>query len=97
MPARPAVNVARRSSPLQATARPRYTLADAAPSSALALPQPDKGHPLAKPNYAFQKRQRDLAKQQKKEEKQRKKAASKAVVPEGETQPTAPESGKPEP
>jgi len=30
---------------------------------------------LAKPNYAFAKRQRDLAKQQKKEEKRRKKAA----------------------
>ena len=30
---------------------------------------------MAKPNYAFAKRQRDLAKQQKKEEKRRKKAA----------------------
>jgi len=30
---------------------------------------------LAKPNYAFAKRQRDLAKQQKKEEKRKKKAA----------------------
>jgi len=29
---------------------------------------------LAKPNYAFAKRQRDLAKQQKKEEKRKKKA-----------------------
>ncbi len=30
---------------------------------------------MAKPNYAFAKRQRDLAKQQKKEEKRLKKAA----------------------
>ncbi len=52
---------------------------------------------MPKPNYAFQKRQRDLAKQQKKEEKQKKKAASKAVLPETQTQPTAPDSGKTEP
>jgi hypothetical protein len=64
---------------------------------ALALPQPDQGRPLPKPNYAFQKRQRDLAKQQKKEEKQKKKAASKAVPAEAETQPPAPDSSKPEP
>jgi len=51
---------------------------------------------LAKPNYAFQKRQRDLAKQQKKEEKQKKKAASKTVPAEAGTQPTAPDSGKSE-
>jgi hypothetical protein len=43
---------------------------------------------LAKPNYAFQKRQRDLAKKQKKEEKRLKKLASKedpapADSPEG--------------
>ncbi len=30
--------------------------------------------PLAKPNYAFQKRQRELAKKQKKEEKRQRKA-----------------------
>ena len=52
---------------------------------------------MPKPNYAFQKRQRDLAKQQKKEEKQKKKAASKAVPPEAEAQPAAPESGKSQP
>jgi len=34
-----------------------------------------KDRQLAKPNYAFAKRQRDLAKQQKKEEKRKKKAA----------------------
>ena len=32
---------------------------------------------MPKPNYAFAKRQRDLAKQQKKEEKKLKKAAAK--------------------
>ena len=32
---------------------------------------------MAKPNYAFEKRQRDLAKKKKKEEKQMKKAAAK--------------------
>jgi hypothetical protein len=38
---------------------------------------------VAKPNYAFEKRQRDLAKQKKKEEKRLKKAASKeAKTPE---------------
>lgn len=31
---------------------------------------------MAKPNYAFEKRQKDLAKKQKKEEKRLKKAAS---------------------
>jgi len=34
--------------------------------------------PLAKPNYAFQKRQRELAKKQKKEEKRLRKAESPA-------------------
>ncbi|WP_085727279.1 hypothetical protein [Pseudomonas sp. R37(2017)] len=42
---------------------------------------------MAKPNYSFAKRQRDLAKEQKKEEKlQRKKATAEqaALNPEGE-------------
>ncbi|AFL72746.1 hypothetical protein [Thiocystis violascens] len=39
---------------------------------------------MAKPNYAFAKRQRDLAKKQKKEEKQQR----KAVTTETETQET---------
>jgi hypothetical protein len=40
---------------------------------------------MAKPNYAFQKRQRELAKKQKKEEKQKRKAAedAPATPPEG--------------
>jgi hypothetical protein len=39
---------------------------------------------MAKPNYAFAKRQRDLAKKQKKEEKLQKKLAAKHVPGEGE-------------
>lgn len=43
---------------------------------------------MAKPNYGFAKRQRDLAKKQKKEEKLRKKAAAKLEanggVPDGD-------------
>jgi hypothetical protein len=34
---------------------------------------------MAKPNYAFQKRQRELAKKQKKEAKQKQKEAEKAA------------------
>jgi hypothetical protein len=34
---------------------------------------------LAKPNYSFEKRQRELAKRKKKEEKEREKAARKAA------------------
>jgi hypothetical protein len=37
--------------------------------------------PLAKPNYKFQKRQKDLAKQKKKEEKRLKKAARTGEPP----------------
>ena len=39
-----------------------------------------KGGPLAKPNYQFEKRQRDLAKKQKQEEKRRQKLAGKAAA-----------------
>jgi len=45
---------------------------------------------LAKPNYAFAKRQRDLAKQRKKEEKRQKKAGTPdtpAETPEAGTPP----------
>lgn len=52
---------------------------------------------MPKPNYAFAKRQRDLAKQQKKEEKKLKKAAAKAPPPESQGEPVAPESDKPAP
>lgn len=37
---------------------------------------------MAKPNYQFEKRQRDLAKKQKQEEKRRQKMAGKAVATE---------------
>jgi hypothetical protein len=46
---------------------------------------------MAKPNYAFQKRQRELAKKQKKEEKQKRKAADELPAPPetpGETKDT---------
>lgn len=46
---------------------------------------------MAKPNYAFAKRQRDLAKKQKKEEKLQKKNAAKNLPGEGEA--TAAEEG----
>ncbi len=36
---------------------------------------------MAKPNYSFQKRQRELAKQKKKEEKAAKKAAARGEDP----------------
>lgn len=48
---------------------------------------------MPKPNYAFQKRQRDLAKQQKKQEKKQKKAALKTAT-EGQPQPPAPADQK---
>ncbi len=46
---------------------------------------------MAKPNYAFAKRQRDLAKKAKQEEKRQKKLAAHPKEPEGS--PTAPPSG----
>jgi hypothetical protein len=53
---------------------------------------------LAKPNYQYEKRQRDLAKKNKKEEKRRQKLASKATASESDNpeQPeaTGPESGE---
>jgi hypothetical protein len=48
---------------------------------------------LAKPNYQFAKRQRDLAKKQKKEEKRLKKAKS-TDVQAGEGEPHPPEEQK---
>ena len=39
---------------------------------------------MAKPNYSFAKRQRDLAKEQKKEEKAQRKQAEKAATEAGE-------------
>jgi len=54
---------------------------------------------LAKPNYQFEKRQRDLAKKNKQEEKRRQKLAEKAAADGSSPQPaehpsgTAPPSG----
>jgi hypothetical protein len=49
---------------------------------------------MAKPNYSFEKRQRDIQKQQKKAEKLAKKAAAKeGVLTEGEAVDTGADSG----
>lgn len=48
--------------------------------------------PLAKPNYAFQKRQRELAKKQKKEEKRLRKAEPDAAPAPEDTDAT-PDTG----
>jgi len=45
---------------------------------------------LAKPNYQFEKRQRDLAKKQKQEEKRRQKLAGKSAA-DGEHDPASPQ------
>lgn len=51
---------------------------------------------MAKPNYAFAKRQRDLAKKKKKEEKQLRKAgAGDESVPEPQTDSSGEGSSKP--
>lgn len=48
---------------------------------------------MAKPNYQFEKRQRDLAKKAKQEEKRRQKLAGKAAAEDGATtSPSAPEA-----
>ena len=62
--------------------------------------RPQQGAPLAKPNYSFEKRQRELAKKKKKEEKDREKAARKAaglppVADEPEEESPAAEPGQP--
>lgn len=45
---------------------------------------------MAKPNYAFAKRQRDLAKKRKKEEKRQRKAGTQnEQTPEGSSEPSA--------
>ncbi|MEO5882810.1 MAG: hypothetical protein ABIQ06_10385 [Caldimonas sp.] len=48
---------------------------------------------MAKPNYSFEKRQRELAKKKKKEEKEKDKAGRKASGESGEAT-TAPEEGQ---
>jgi hypothetical protein len=51
---------------------------------------------LAKPNYAFAKRQRDLAKKQKKEAKRQRKAESDQAAP-AQSADDVPSTGKPAP
>jgi len=52
---------------------------------------------LAKPNYSFEKRQRELAKKNKKEEKDRLKAQRKAgQLPAGEEGADEPDDGAPD-
>jgi len=51
---------------------------------------------MPKPNYAFAKRQRELAKKAKKEEKQRSREAAKGT-PEGEAPAADPATPNPEP
>jgi hypothetical protein len=48
---------------------------------------------VAKPNYSFEKRQRELAKKKKKEEKEKEKAGRKLAGETGEAA-TAPEGGQ---
>lgn len=47
---------------------------------------------MAKPNYAFAKRQRDIAKKKKKEEKQQLKAAAKLATPDDNESESSPEA-----
>jgi len=51
---------------------------------------------LAKPNYQFEKRQRDIRKKQKQEEKRLRKAAGKTVAEDGSPETASPEATKPE-
>lgn len=53
-----------------------------------------KDRQLPKPNYAFAKRQRDLAKKQKKEEKRQRKLGTVTPPPAPETTPPVPVSDK---
>lgn len=48
---------------------------------------------MAKPNYQFEKRQRDLAKKKKKEEKRLRKLAGKDQLEDGAPEGGAPEAG----
>lgn len=48
---------------------------------------------MAKPNYSFEKRQRELAKKKKKEEKLEEKAQRKAAQALGQTDPLDPATG----
>jgi len=51
---------------------------------------------LAKPNYSFEKRQKEIAKKKKQEEKRQRKASDKAATPaEGDGTTAPPTEGEP--
>ncbi len=50
---------------------------------------------MAKPNYSFEKRQRELAKKKKQEEKRQRKAAEKSEKVSGPNEPEAPAADTP--
>jgi hypothetical protein len=56
-------------------------------------PPLERDRQLAKPNYAFAKRQRDLAKKQKREEKRKRKLGAEEPAPAANT-PQPPEEQK---
>jgi len=94
LPARPAaLNPQRLAVPGPADAFARIGRFDrAGPSMSylrLQLQYPAEDVQLAKPNYAFQKRQREAAKKQKKEEKQKRKQEERG--PEGTDAATSPQ------
>ncbi len=51
---------------------------------------------MAKPNYQFEKRQRDLAKKKKKEEKRLRKLAGKELPEDGDAPEAAPAAPEPQ-
>lgn len=52
---------------------------------------------MAKPNYAFARRQRDLAKKQKQEEKRRRKMGTPDIAPDTQTADTPSPATSPKP
>ena len=52
---------------------------------------------MAKPNYSFEKRQREIAKKKKKEEKLAKKQDARQDATRDEASPAEPQSGTPSP
>lgn len=60
----------------------------------LHIPFPAEDAQLAKPNYAFQKRQREAAKKQKKEEKQKRKQEEQHPEGTDAATSTQPDSGQ---
>ena len=70
----------------------RHMIASAGPGT-LVRPSPE-ARPLAKPNYSFEKRQREIAKKKKKDEKLAKKQeARQDAAPDEAAAPAEPQSG----